>query len=402
MISFETAAEAQAFVRHKVDVPILERRESISEGLEFHAFTLELEGGQFTNVYDVSYRKGDLAPAIQVHDQLTSVYDYAQGHDNNVVTGGGFFFLSDHGSGLPRQLALNLAAVDGRVRNLPVMDREAVLSNGHNLSATHVQALGTMSIGGKELTWSGSLTSHATDAKVFANGNAVITHEHSEETGSTRVLDERSRFSPDMEDGEKIDVGFISRANGTFVPMERSKTGGVDIFAHDFVVRCHERYLAGTPEMQVHLVGGMAVDAMRGALSVGPMLSTGDFEAHPINKDASLGGKPPFLERPLARTTLYETEDGTVHVRLFDGRPGSEVCPGVTPSEVVKSVLGETAIAWGCFLDPGQTAKLCVRTGDEVESLGNRHYLKWATQSGEKYVWVPRVGRPTASVITLQ
>jgi len=370
--------------------------------LLFNASSLELGGGRFTNVYDVNYRAGHVTPAIHVHDQLTSVYDYAQGHDRKVVTGGGFFFLSDHGSGSPRQLALNLAIVGNTIRNLPVVDREAVLSDGRNLSTAPVQALGMFSINGKELSWSGSLTDYKTDAKVFANGNVVITHEYSEETGSTRVLDERSRFSPEMEDSDMVDVGFVARVNGAFRPIERSKTGGVDIFAHDFVVRCNERYLSGTSELQVHTVGDIVVDDMRGALSVGPMLETSDFAAHPINRDAALGGKPPFLERPLARTALYETEDGIVHVRLFDGRPGSEVCPGVTPSEVVESVLGESAIKWGCFLDPGQTAKLCVRTGDEVESLGNRHYLKWATKPGDKYIWVPKTGRPTASVITLQ
>jgi hypothetical protein len=104
----------------------------------------------------------------------------------------------------------------------------------------------------------------------------------------------------------------------------------------------------------------------------------------------------------MARTVLYETEDGKIHIRLYDGRPGSDVFPGVTPTEVVEAICAEGNVVWGCFLDPGQTAKLCVRTGDNIESLGNRHYLKWPTEPGEKYIWVPEVGRPTASAITIQ
>ncbi len=402
MISFETIVEAKAFVQNKVDLPVTERRDYISDNLLFQASTLELGGGRFTNVYDVSYRRDRITTAIHVHDRLINVYDYAESHYSSVVTGGGFFFLADRSSVSPRQLALNLAVAEGRVHNLPVTDREAILSDGRNLSAAQIKALGVLSMNDHDLSWSGSLTSYETDAKIFANGNAVIIHRHNEETGSTRVLDEQSRFTPGIEEDDMVDVGFIARADGIFVPMERSKTGGVDIFAHDLVVRCHERCLAGAPKMQIRTIGSITIGTIRGALSVGPMLETTDFEAHPINKDAALGDKPPLVDSPCARATLYETVDDIVHVRLFDGRPGSEVCPGVTPREVVASILAEGAIAWGCFLDGGQTAKLCVRIGGKIESLGNRHYLKWATKPGEKYIWVPKVGRPTASLIALQ
>ena len=84
--------------------------------------------------------------------------------------------------------------------------------------------------------------------------------------------------------------------------------------------------------MRVLSLGGMALDgSLRGALSVGPLLETEYFAAHPINKDLSLGGKPPFLDVPLARTVLYGTADEKVHIQLFDGRPGSSIFPGVTP-----------------------------------------------------------------------
>ncbi len=386
-----------------VDVPVVERREAVGQGVQFHAFSQELSDGRFTNVYDISYRKDEARPAIHVHNQLTSVYNFAKSHSSNVVTGGGFFFLADIASGLPRQLALNLAAVDGKVRNLPVIDREAVVLNGRNLSAELISSLGVLSINGRELSWSGSLTSYETEAKVFGNGNAVITHEYDEATGSVRVLDERSRFTPAIKSEGMVDIGFIAWGDGTFLGKETSLTGGVDIFAHDVVVRCSQKYLTEDLEMKVHTIGSIAVDGpVKAALSVGPMLKTPDFESHPINKDSALGGKPPFLERPLARTALYESEDGTVHVRLFDGRPGSIICPGVTPSEVSEFIQAEGDTAWGCFLDPGQTAKLCVRLNSSVESLGNRHYLKWVAKPGKKYVWVPKIGRPTASVITLQ
>ncbi len=104
----------------------------------------------------------------------------------------------------------------------------------------------------------------------------------------------------------------------------------------------------------------------------------------------------------MARTLAYKTADGMVHIRLFDGRPGSTVFPGVTPAEA-KAIISEGAeIVWGCFLDPGQTSKLCVRTLDGVGSYGNSHYLRWPTEEKPGFTWVPRIGRPIASAIALQ
>lgn len=384
MTSFETVAEAQEYVRHIIDVPVTEHKEAIAESVQFHAFPYGLADGRFTNVYDISYRKGEAIPAIHVHDRLLSVYDFARSHGGSVVSSGGFFFLAGVTSGMPRQLSLNLAIANGELLSLPVLDREAVFCNGHMLFARPVRSLGTLSINGCELSWSGSLTDYETDAKVFGNGNAIITHQRNEATGSVRVLDERSRFTPPIEHDDIVDIGFVARGDGTFEGRDASTTGGVDIFAHDVVVRCHQRYLTKDPEMWVHTIDAVPIDSsMLGALSVGPMLDTPDFNAHSINRDKSLSDKPPFLERPMARTVLYETEDGKIHIRLYDGRPGSDVFPGVTPTEVVEAICAEGNVVWGCFLDPGQTAKLCVRTGDNIESLGNRHYLKWPTEPGE-------------------
>lgn len=402
MTAFETIDEAQSFMRETVDKPVCERHEAISEAATLRAFPVDLGGGLFTNVYEASFRDGAVAPTVHTHDALTSVREFAKRGEHPIVTGGGFFYLADTGSAAPRQLALNLSASNYQLRSLPVVDREAVVCDGRQLYTQEIQSLGVMSMNGYELSWSGSLTAHDTDVKVFGNGNAVIAHRYNEATGSIRALDEDSRFTPPIEQDDVIDVGFVARDDGLFVSKDRRK-GGVDIFAHDIVLRCHERYLVGDHAMKVLTVGNLAIDGkLQGALSVGPMLAPQNFDAHPVNQDRSLGDKPPFLERPLARTVLYGTSDGMTHIRLLDGRPGSETFPGVTPSQVVQLVTADNDIAWGCFLDPGQTAKLCVANGGEVESFGNRHYLKWATKPGEKYVWVPESGRPTGSAIALQ
>lgn len=403
--SFDTDYSAKEFVRSRVDVPISESIEVLGEGMALHSYTEELDDGMFTNVYDLSFDTTIVRPNIEVFSQLTSVYDRVNDHsDIRAAASGGFFYLVDSASGIPRQLGLNLALQDGHLRGLPVVDREAVLICGERLSAGYIRAMGTLSVDGAELSWSGSLTGHMTEAKVFGNGNSIITHAHDDETGSIRVLDENSRYTPAIDDDDMVDVGYLRREDGAFIGIDSSANGHLDVFAHDVVVRLHKRHVhAGLPEMHVLTLDEKVIDGtLRGALTVGPLLNTQDFTEHPINKDLSLGGKPPFLNIRLARTVLYGTDDNKVHIQLFDGRPGSKVFPGVTPQEAARLVGQNENITWGCFLDPGQTAKLVARGDEETKSLGNTHYLKWPSAPGEKYIWVPRTGRPVASMITLR
>lgn len=405
MNSFDTASEAQAFMREVIDVPIASRRVTLSQDLLLRCYPQDLSEHRFTNVYDLSYRAGTLMPTICLTDNLTSVHEFVNQHSNNLAsTTAGFFFLADKCSRRPRQQALNLAMSNGKIQSLPVTDREAVLCDDSGITVQKIRAVGLISINESLLSWSGSLTEYDTDCKTFGNGNIVIHHEQNTATGNIRVLSEHSRFTPKIEEADAVDMGFIGMGDGTFIENASSDTGSVDIFAHDVVVRCHKRYLnkAYKSRMQVYTLDEETVGStLQGALSVGPMLANTDFAQHPVNRDRSLGDRPPFLDIPMARSILYQTDDDTIHIRLFDGRPGSEIFPGVTPNEVI-SLTQDDNIVWGCFLDPGQTAKMCVRFQGTVEAFGNRHYLKWPKDLNGQYVWVPNVGRPTASLITLQ
>jgi hypothetical protein len=68
----------------------------------------------------------------------------------------------------------------------------------------------------------------------------------------------------------------------------------------------------------------------------------------------------------------------------------------------VSAITSEDEITWGCFLDPGRTAKLVTRRDNVLTGYGNAHYLQWPTYPGGPYTWVPGAGRPVPSVITLR
>lgn len=405
MRSFATVTEAQAYISQRIDVPVRESQTELRAQVDFHAFSLAMGNGQFTNVYDVSAPAAHAETSIHVHTKPTDVYSFANHQQIPAATiSGGFFFLADEYGRAPRQAALNTAIHNGNIRSLPVVDREALTINQGAISGQQLAALGELSIGDRTHSWAGSLTKHEAEFRLFGNGNATIRHVAAAQTGSRRVLDESTRFTPKLNEEGMVDIGLIHTQANHFVRTTISRQGGLDIFAHDAVLRGPAEVLtSATDEVIFRSLGNLALDKPSlSAISVGPSLHTADFSAHPINADHSLGDKPPFLDVPMARTMLYRTDDDRLHLRLFDGRPGSPVFPGVTPAEALKLTEDEGTITWGYFLDPGQTAKLCIQAMGRRFSFGNAHYLQWPSAPGEPFTWAPYRGRPDASVITLQ
>lgn len=306
---------------------------------------------------------------------------------------------------MPTQASLNLVISERRVLSLPVSDREALICDDGSLSTETTPASGRLIVNGSELTWTGSLTGRTADSYVYGNGNIVVRSERDPVTGTSRVLDEASRRTPDMPSGSgMVDVGFMATDNGGFRSTSIASNGGVDIFRHDLVVRCPANRIDPHREnrMQIAQIGRFTSGSLpEFAVTAGPSLDYGDFASHPINTDASLGDSPPFLEQRKARMLFYQEPEGNNHLLLFDGRPGSRTFQGATPSEVQEIVASGSGYRWGCFLDSGQTAKLWVTERDGSQrSFGNRHYLGWPREEGGRFTWMPDQGRPMPSFIT--
>ena len=399
---FATIAEAEAYMSTEIDHPVQPQQTTVDDRLVFSASSRTLADGRFTNIYDLSYRVGEVTPDIHVSDQLQGVYSFLEDTPQAIGTASGaFFYHADSKEGRPRQLALNLARFGGRVLSLPIASREALVCMEGTLSARYLRAIGKLSLGDTLLTWSGSMTPYLSDCKVFGNGNIEISRSLCEVNGSKRVVAERTRYTPPT-NTRQVDIGFVADPAGGFEPKTISRDGGVDLFEHDVVLRRPDDglYESEEPHLEILSIDELEVHQIQGAFSTGPLLMEQDLDTHPINYDSSLGPVPAFREVAAARMAVYETTDGTVHVRVFDGRPGSKTFIGVTPREVISIIKEEGDIQWGCFLDGGHTARVCMRNDGRVEGYGNAHYLKWPKQLGERYSWALKQGRRTPSLIT--
>lgn len=389
----------------EVDRPVATQVSEIRGTIKLRTWAHTVGEAMFCNVYDITWEPGSATARVDISTR--PVDGQAAGHSAGalVTAPAGFFFLADRCSGLPRQSSLNLAISGGQIRSLPVTDREAVLSRRSTLSAGYVRARGLLVLDGTTLTWAGSRAPRSADCYVYGNGNAVICHQSDPVTGALRVLDEASRLTPPIAaDGTMTDIGFMSMADGGFRAVATSPSGGMDIFTHDLVLRCPADFTRPRCPNRAEI---LEIDWLRcndlpdAAVSAGPSLDCPDFTAHPVNHDGSLGSRPPFTGRRMARMVLFADSQNRVHLRLFDGRPQSRAFPGVTPAEARETIARDTAYRWGCFLDPGQTAKLWVHGENGMTSYGSRHYLRWPDNPAGGFAWVPDAGRAVSSFITV-
>jgi hypothetical protein len=410
---FETPSAAREQIEREVDVQALDATYRLGGHAELAVSSESLADNRFTNIYDLSFAHNAVAAEVHVERHGRSVADYlANVPEATAAISGAFLYLADQGSGTPRQQALNLAVQKrGYAASLPVVDREALLADiDGRLSVRFVRALGELSINNHTVTWSGSRSAHPAECSVFGNGNVVIRHAFNEEVGARkqriRILDEHSRYSPLIAPSdERVDVGLLASSNGCFQAVGRSASGGLDLFAYDTVLRCNPRLLRsdGQDDIQFRSVDTLPLDSsIQGAISVGPFLTDSNFASNPINDDPSLGSDPPFINVPMVRLAVYQSTDERTHITLFDGRPESSTFQGVTPAESVAYIFARHKILWGCFLDPGRTAKIVTRSADSMISYGNAHYLQWPKYPGGSYSWVPSAGRPIPSALTLQ
>ena len=148
----------------------------------------------------------------------------------------------------------------------------------------------------------------------------------------------------------------------------------------------------------------LALATVRSAMTVGPsVIHFSSNDDHDINHDRSLGDRPPFGNRRMARSVVYQTKDRTTYIEMFDGAPRTALFQGITPREVASLVYNGREIAWAYHLDPGQSSRIVVRhTDGAIIGYGNRHYVRWPKIPGHPLVWSGEHGRAVPSALVIK
>lgn len=401
---FKTPEKVAHFMDTYLDHPCDTEEAAISPGITRTSHAIDLGNTQFTNAHRISIKPASLDMDVRVSPKPVGVNEVLGRHER-LAASAGFFFLADQASQVPKQAALHGAIAEHLIYGLPLQNRELLELHGNNtVSARVAQAVGTLSIAGQELVWAGSLSAHDHEVSVFGSGNARIVHQETDH-GIIRVLEEESKFTGKLKKSNLADVGCVRNPHtGAFTISHVRSAGKMNIFDHDLTLRVPATLARRGAEVTIDTLDGTPLTELRAAVTTGPaLLGTESFAEHPINGDTSLGTMPPFIHRRMARMAIFGTSDGLTHLQLFDARPGSKRFVGVTPDEAKAAITSEfNNLAWGCFLDPGQTARLAIRDGKQLQTYGNRHYLDKPTSLPGPHTWQPHIGRPTASALVVR
>lgn len=411
MRRFASLDEALRWLGPELDRPEQACTREIAPGLALETRVIELGDGAFCNRYTAHWEEPARA-ALRLVDPLESPFACARAlagaGEPGLVAPAGFFFLADDADASPRALSLNLAVQAGLVLSLPVVGQDALVCRAGELTVRTIAAEGTLRLNGEVLRWAGSRAGRDADCLVYGNADARIEHRPDARTGKARHFVAESRRTPALAPGSGVtDVGFLRGPGGKFRGLVRDDAGGLDIFACDLVLRCpSSRLRAHAPDNEVEVLRIDTLDpcdpALESAISVGPSLLHEALEQHALHREPSLGSTPLLGGRRAARLLYFRSASGVCSLQLWDARPDSAVCPGVTLDEAAASVRAEHEVVEGCFLDSGKSGKLCVSDGSAVRSLGNRSYLRWPVPGDDAFVWMPDHGRPTASLLVIR
>jgi hypothetical protein len=407
---FHTLKDAESYLANILDKPIPAQTLDISPNIRLETKSIPLQADTFVNVYTASWTAQNKASLI-IQNSLQSVYQYAQKQpDKALISTGGFFFLADQTRFLPKIRNLNTVISNGNIQSLPSADQDVLCCDNGILHTHYLQAQGIFEINKNSYSWAGARTKKEADAYIYNNACAIIRHQPHEKVKLHRVFDENSRFTPAITDGLWVDLGLVGQEKNLFWVKDIFENGKANIFDYNVVLRLKKSiYLA---EKNIGFIPFSSIDRLNfdantnlSAISVGAsLLFDGDIENHPLNQDKSLGSFPLLVHQKSSRLLFFKTQQNTFHLSLYDARPESKFCAGVTMSEAIMLAKSQYDIIEGCFLDSGKSPKICTNQAknNDIKSYGNQHYLKWSENLADGFWWNPNHGRPMGSFVCVE
>ena len=401
---------------------------NVEDGVTLSGRTIELEGGYFTNMYDLVFPGSDVNMRSDIFTTKRPLYPHRIFADEVNVSGtpiacinGSFFFLQDEQIDLsPVEIVYNLDVREGWVLGLPSANRPAlIIKKSGRIEAVNLDASGLMLIGNKTVRWvGGESVAHQKSEISVVSGQGVlfnsacctIRYDNGGDKTSLRRLIRQLNFSPRAED--VVDVVVKAGTDGMLRVIAVNNGGGTDFFVGNFIVQLHRDDARGINIGDVVLpqtVGCINLQDVHSAITTGPLVHHFLLkDDHEINLDSSLGSFPPFAPGVrYARSVMYEDVDGLVHMVVFDAVPLSKFMKGVTPKEVAKNIPENAR--WAVFLDGGQSSRITFRSGSDVDARGNRQYVRLhktdkVTKESPidvRFLWSAR-GRPLTTMIVLK
>jgi hypothetical protein len=390
---------------------------SIAPGVELTARTVELGGGHFTNSYQLAIDP-DLA-GIRLHSDPRGFYlpDLLLEGGALAALSGSFSFISDEPDYQPAEPCLDFAHRGGETVSLPTAAKPAFLIRRGRPELRHLDARGTLRIGGRDFDWIGSKVERVPGDRipgdtagllVYGAANCRVQYRPAPRIGLLRWVDPSGNSTP--AEPECVDFVVNRGESGQLVTAVR-EGGGTDLFAGCYLLCGPRSLLRGTGQggiavgdrVEITAVDGLDCAEIDSGASIGPSLAdTAAADTGLGAFDDSLGVSPFVPGRRHART-LIGLAEGRLLVRVLDGAPLSRTFQGVSCAEAATLVERDGFDpAHFYHLDGGQSSKLAIARDGGATVLGNLHYLLWPKTGAGPFQWCGTRGRLLHSALRFE
>lgn len=361
-------------------------------GLTFSQETLFLNNKRFTNFYWLEFDKRKFGFELISSDLPMPLKNYDI-PNKKVVAGINFgsFFLSDDLI-IPKVAYYNLLIRDGEIIQFPSNNRPSLITSNGKLSHALFQAQGTLKLGNKTLSWSGSHNHKDTDLIAFGMFDLTITKTTINNTTRRKVIIKTKMI--DCPDGKQL-LGFsLSGDKPVLSIVSQSQLNLTD---YCFILMDDKK---GLENVQVgDMITNLTIKAQ--AFDKNNQLCSASFSlGHTKEKLTSnlknqliypQGGRPkPLLNDYLKSwSTVLETKEKVVFF-INDARPKIDGQQGLSVFELQDVIRSKFNYLWACVGDSGQSSKLMTKS-DTTLIYGNMHYQNYKNNPP---TWDGENGRP--------
>jgi len=394
-------------------IPQKEDEKILSPGLKVKKGHIK-QGSGFSNfmIFEIDPKERALSVEFFEDGMYYPLEAFEKLQDPKLVTNAGYFYLTDDEEmdpiAPPKVRTGNLVVEGGKLINLPVLDRSAiVILNDGSVNIKFLEAKGELLLNGNKYEWVGSKSKGNDESIViYDSSNIEIPIVKDPVMGPSRMAKETY-----IDNVPGFILAICKRFEGKYIVEEISKTK-VLINDKDLVIRISEKITVKAGDILEFIsVDSLKLEDVKTAVSTGPMLFPSyEKTRQQVEKEFSIPdmanpNNPHEETKKLARGCLVKLKDGRLCSVLIDGIPqAGDIYPGVTLKELIEFVNiyypdYESAIA----TDPSSSVKVVFKEDGKTEVFGNLHYLAHKKDKSGKLDFWPngKLGRKFNSALVV-
>lgn len=368
---------------------------SLREGVWISTDILELEDGNFTNVYDLFWgsEANQVAPSIHSEEKPYYLLDHIEKSESIIATiNGSFFFLIDVVDREPIDYPFHFCVRDGRVVGLASSSETVLFIKDSKLHAQKIEARGILKINKTIMSWIGSekvdlAKSEVTDV-LYNSGSAKIIKSFDVKTGVRNGELDHDRIHTPTSVGV-VDLVIRNNEKGELRVVKINAGGGTHYFEGLFILQIkkqNNQFIVGDLVTPLTL-DNTDISSLESAITIGKSV-----------RDPYFFTQERINSRD-ARSVIAQDVAGNTHFLVFDGSKYIPKFKGVSANDLA-TYFSQDKYEWAYFLDGGSSSRIIARSEDGLEFMANDFAFRRVTH--DVFLWDHKRHRKLASSIELK